>query len=78
MSYGAQQQQAQQQLLLQIHDEMLFVVRSSKLEEVATLVQTTMEGCCAAEGLWDLSVTLPVKLQTGPSWGQLKEFQLEV
>ena len=60
----------------QIHDELLFLVRTARLPEVARLVRDVMQGSSSAVGLWDLSVALPVKMQVGPSWGELNEYDV--
>ena len=56
-------------MVLEIHDELLFEVRKTYLEEAATLIATEMEGA------WkDLKVPLQVKLKVGDSWGSIKPF----
>lgn len=62
---------------LQIHDELLFLVRESHVREVGAVVRDAMQGASKADGLWCLSVPLPVKLQVGPSWGELQELKLD-
>jgi hypothetical protein len=57
---------------LQVHDELLFEVSQSHLQQVAGLVRAVMEG---AGQVWRLRVALPVKLAAGPSWGQLQDFR---
>lgn len=51
---------------LQIHDELLFEVHKSRLQEFAVLIRQVMEEA------WPLSVPLPIKLRAGPNWGQMK------
>ncbi|WIA38253.1 hypothetical protein OEZ86_001594 [Tetradesmus obliquus] len=58
-------------LLMQVHDELIFEVRHSHLHQAAALVRRVMEG---QAGLWGLRVGLPVRLQQGPSWGELEEY----
>ncbi|GAB4817305.1 hypothetical protein N2152v2_004351 [Parachlorella kessleri] len=54
-------------LLVQIHDELLFEVDRGHLQQAGRLVRKCMEGVAAG-----LTVTLPVTLSAGPSWGQLE------
>ncbi len=54
----------------QVHDELLFEVRAGALSSVAPLVKEVMEGCV------QLSVPLPVKVNSGPSWGEMQEMEL--
>ncbi|KAK9824289.1 hypothetical protein WJX72_009203 [[Myrmecia] bisecta] len=58
-------------LILQIHDELLFEVRAGVLPEAARLVRRCMEGVVS------FRVPLPVKLHSGPSWGELEPFHLD-
>lgn len=62
---------------MQIHDELLFMVRDSHVQHVGAVVRDAMQGAARAEGLWCLSVPLPVKLQLGRSWGELQELALD-
>eukprot|EP00106_Octopus_bimaculoides_P021111 XP_014788553.1 PREDICTED: DNA polymerase theta-like [Octopus bimaculoides] len=57
-------------LLLQIHDELIYEVGLYDLRRAATIIQTQMESAMK------LSVRLPVKLKSGPSWGKLDEYIL--
>ncbi|XP_036368703.1 DNA polymerase theta-like isoform X2 [Octopus sinensis] len=57
-------------LLLQIHDELIYEVGLYDLRRAATIIQTQMESAMK------LSVRLPVKLKSGPSWGKLDEYTL--
>ncbi|XP_051876577.1 DNA polymerase nu [Pristis pectinata] len=61
-------------LVAQIHDELLFEVEDSQIQEVAGLVKCTMESlhCVEALGVC-LKVPLKVSLSTGKSWGSMKE-----
>ena len=56
-------------LLLQIHDELLFEVKKDELDKALEIIQDCMTGVAA------LTVSLPVKISVGPSWGQLTEFR---
>jgi DNA polymerase I-like protein with 3'-5' exonuclease and polymerase domains len=59
----------------QIHDELLFLVREEHLPRAARLVRDAMESVGEAPGWWRVSVPLRVKLETGASWGELKEYE---
>uniref|UniRef100_A0A672S0Z3 Polymerase (DNA directed) nu n=1 Tax=Sinocyclocheilus grahami TaxID=75366 RepID=A0A672S0Z3_SINGR len=64
-------------LVAQIHDELLFEVEISQLEQFAMLVKKTMESLQHIENLGvNLSVPLKVSLSTGPSWGSMCEMDL--
>jgi DNA polymerase I-like protein with 3'-5' exonuclease and polymerase domains len=54
-----------------VHDELVFEVEEAALPAAAALIRRVMEG---AAGAWRLSVSLPVKLRVGPSWGQLEVY----
>jgi DNA polymerase I-like protein with 3'-5' exonuclease and polymerase domains len=56
--------------VLQVHDELIFEVEESRAVEAANLVRRCMEGAAAV-----LHVKLEVRLQTGPSWGELQNLQ---
>lgn len=62
--------QIKPKLVLHLHDELLYEVPVKHLTNVAKIVKKCMEESV------NLSIPLPVKLKTGPSWGQLKEFIL--
>jgi DNA polymerase I-like protein with 3'-5' exonuclease and polymerase domains len=64
-------------LLVQIHDELLFLVRAVRLPHIAAVIKETMQSAAAAPGLWNLLVAMPVKLQVGPSWGELAEYLVD-
>ncbi|MFY9457439.1 MAG: DNA polymerase [Candidatus Spechtbacterales bacterium] len=53
-------------LLLQIHDELLFEIEDDKIEETYPLIKDIMEG------VYSLSVPLRVDVSYGHSWGELK------
>ncbi len=59
-------------LSLQIHDELVFEVRSDALHESAALIRHEME---SASLHWGLRVPLPVQIRVGPSWGQLEAYE---
>ena len=56
-----------------MHDELLFEVAADQLMRAATLVKECMEG--AIRHLkQDAMLPMPVKLASGPSWGQLTAY----
>lgn len=57
---------------LQVHDELLFEVKSSVLQQACSLIKNCMENAVA------LSVPFPVKLRVGPSWGELEPYHLQL
>ncbi|XP_071543746.1 DNA polymerase theta-like [Panulirus ornatus] len=57
-------------LVLQLHDELIYEVVSEDVIQVAQLVQSHMEG------VQQLSVSLPVKIKVGPSWGAMQTLNL--
>ncbi|KAL0273562.1 UNVERIFIED_CONTAM: hypothetical protein PYX00_006201 [Menopon gallinae] len=57
-------------LLLHLHDELLFEVSHGHTETVAVILKETMEN------VFDLKVPTPVKLHIGPSWGQLRLYDI--
>nr|XP_014349254.1 PREDICTED: DNA polymerase nu-like [Latimeria chalumnae] len=61
-------------LIAQIHDELLFEVEDSQVQEFAALVKSTMESLQQVEALGvQLKVPLKVSLTTGKSWGAMAE-----
>ncbi|XP_072903858.1 DNA polymerase nu [Hemitrygon akajei] len=61
-------------LVAQIHDELLFEVEDSQIQQVAELVKGTMESLRSVEALGVyLKVPLKVSLSAGKSWGSMKE-----
>jgi DNA polymerase I len=59
-------------MLLQIHDELIFEVRSNQLSEVASLVRTSMEEAIT------LSVPLEVTLKSGRNWYDVERMDTTV
>jgi len=53
------------QMLLQIHDELLFEVRDGKIEDIYPKIKDIMEE------VYKISVSLKVDVSIGPSWGEL-------
>eukprot|EP00062_Callorhinchus_milii_P015000 gi/632964793/ref/XP_007898570.1/ PREDICTED: DNA polymerase nu-like [Callorhinchus milii] len=63
-------------LIAQIHDELLFEVEDSQIQELAELVKNTMESLQCVEALGvHLKVPLKVSLSSGKSWGWMEELQ---
>ena len=60
------------QLLLQVHDELLFETTGSQWQRLARMVKIEMEGAI------QLAVPLEVDLKLGPNWGELSPVTLEV
>jgi DNA polymerase-1 len=58
------------QLLLQVHDELVFEVTESKVLEVVPKLKVIMEGVLPSE--WGHGVPLVVEAAAGTSWGELK------
>ena len=56
-------------LLLQIHDELLFEVDKTRLDQHASMVRREMEMAMP------LQVRLPVRLMVGHAWGSLEPFE---
>lgn len=56
------------QMLLQVHDDLLFEVPEKELEHVAGPIQKTMESALA------LDVPVRVDLKTGPNWAEMKRY----
>lgn len=54
-------------LVLQVHDELLFEVKTGHEARVAAHMQEVMSSA------WELRVPFPVKVSLGPSWGELSE-----
>ncbi|KAJ8727818.1 hypothetical protein PYW08_016203 [Mythimna loreyi] len=58
-------------LLLQIHDELVWEVRTGDLDRAAEIIKQVMEGCGQRCGL---DVSLPVALSTGRDWGSMRPY----
>lgn len=57
-------------LVLHLHDEIMYEVPLKYTKKVAKILKKNMETALK------LSVPLPVKLKTGSSWGDMKEYSL--
>lgn len=57
-------------LVLHLHDELIYEVPSKYLPTFVRILRRSMETCIS------LSVPFPVKMKSGPSWGDLKEIEL--
>ncbi|MBC7318967.1 DNA polymerase I, partial [Candidatus Bipolaricaulota bacterium] len=53
------------EMILQIHDELVFEVPEGEAEEAGKMVREIMEG------VWELAVPLKVDLKVGRNWGEL-------
>jgi DNA polymerase-1 len=58
------------ELLLQVHDELLFELPVSELAPVSARVKEIMEGAT------NLSVPLVVELKAGPNWRDMVEVRI--
>lgn len=58
------------QLVLQIHDELLYEVPEINIQSAANIIKTSMETSV------ELSVPFPVKVKMGKSWGEMTEYVL--
>ena len=56
-------------LIIQIHDELIFDVAASELEEVSKLIRKHMESAL------ELSVPIKVNLAAGKNWGQMEQLR---
>lgn len=54
--------------ILNLHDELIFEVKKTHLQNVAKIIKHEMESCCK------LHVQLPVVIKTGDSWGTMKQW----
>ncbi|XP_017084683.2 LOW QUALITY PROTEIN: DNA polymerase theta [Drosophila eugracilis] len=57
-------------LVMHLHDELIFEVPADKARKIAKVLSLTMENCVK------LSVPLRVKLRIGRSWGELQEIRV--
>lgn len=58
-------------MAMQVHDELLFEVRSDMLEQACSVIKGCMEHAVS------LSVPFPVKLRAGPNWGELEPYHMQ-
>ncbi|XP_029931586.1 DNA polymerase nu [Myripristis murdjan] len=64
-------------LIAQLHDELLYEVEDSQLEEFAAVVKNTMESLQHIDSLGvHLKVPLKVALSSGKSWGSMSELNI--
>lgn len=59
------------ELVLHLHDELFYEVPEQKLKEVAKVLIHSMQNCVK------LACPLLVKLKTGVSWGEMKDFNFK-
>lgn len=57
-------------LVLHLHDELLYEVHKDHVDNVAKILKEAMENVIT------LTVPTPVKLHSGPSWGRLEVLEL--
>ncbi len=58
------------QMILQVHDELLFEVDPKELDETAKMIKEKMEGSMT------LDVPVTVELKSGPNWGEMTKIQM--
>lgn len=58
------------QLVLHIHDELIYECSKSDLKIASTALAQSMENCV------QLKVPLLVKIKSGPNWGELSELKI--
>ncbi len=56
-------------LVMQLHDELIYEVDKSDVEEVARIIRDGMEKCM------DFLVEMKVKLRIGSNWGNLEKYE---
>lgn len=61
-----QQESLDAQLIMQLHDEVIYEVSSAQLSKSAQIIESCMTNCA------NLSVKLPVTLKAGKNWGQME------
>ena len=66
---SAAKQSSSCQMILQVHDELLFECDPKNVEEVAKMVKDKMENALK------LSVPVVVDLKVGPNWGEMKPIE---
>ena len=59
------------ELLLQLHDELIYEVSGEEVLQAAIIVKEGMEKALG------LSVPTPVRIKVGTSWGELQDFHVE-
>ncbi len=57
-------------MLLQIHDELIFEIKSYKVKEMSKIIRDTMNGVESSE-YHKFTVPLLVDLNSGENWGML-------
>jgi len=57
-------------LVMHLHDELIFEVPTEKARKIAKVLSLTMENCVK------LNVPLKVKLKLGRSWGEMQEIRV--
>ena len=57
-------------LLLQVHDELVYEIKTSRVTELAGEIQKIMQGVLAGQETHGVPILAVAK--TGPNWGDLK------
>ena len=66
LPYRLREKDFQAKMLLQVHDELVFDCPEEELDEVARIVQETMQGA------FELVVPLKTEAKSGPNWAELQ------
>jgi DNA polymerase I len=66
------EQSMRSQMVLQVHDELVFDVHPDELEELKPIIKREMEDA------YQLSVPLGVEVKVGPNWNQVKPVEVAV
>lgn len=61
-------------LVLQVHDELVYEVRTKKLPEIAAAIKNIMESVVPAEKR--RNVPIIVDVETGPNWGDMTRYDI--
>ncbi len=56
-------------LVMQLHDELIYEVGKSDVEEVARIIKNGMENCM------EFAVEMKVKIRIGKNWGNLDKYE---
>lgn len=63
-----EEREFESRMILQVHDELVFSVKPSEVDELMEGVVEIMESAV------ELSIPTPVEVEIGPSWGELEDF----
>ena len=59
------------QLLLQVHDELVYEIKDDKVEEISKEIKKIMESVISPKEIYDIE--LKVDVSAGPNWGKLEK-----